>query len=90
MLRTRCRSERLRTGGHQVRRVGLQLVELRKRDRMTVSGALEVLNSLVERPRTPWIETRECVICLAEPKAVRFGCGHSTYCRTCLKVRALS
>ncbi|KAJ1481930.1 hypothetical protein T484DRAFT_1805747, partial [Baffinella frigidus] len=27
---------------------------------------------------------RECIMCLSEPRTVRFGCGHSFLCGSCL------
>ena len=27
---------------------------------------------------------RECILCLSAPRTVRFGCGHSTLCGSCL------
>ena len=67
-------------------RVGLGLVQRR----MTVAAAAAALRALVGALGVvEEVSVRECLLCMAEPKAVRLPCGHATYCRPCLH-RALS
>jgi len=71
-------------------RVGLGLAEPRRRARMQVADALAALTRLVEPAdaggEVADIVERECLLCMAAPKATRLGCGHSTYCRPCLQL----
>eukprot|EP00961_Rhodomonas_salina_P073432 987138-Rhodomonas_salina.3 len=50
---------------------------------MTVAEALEGLTQVETAPVDTAVSERECVLCMALPRAVRLGCGHATYCRGC-------
>eukprot|EP00961_Rhodomonas_salina_P177826 2398059-Rhodomonas_salina.1 len=66
-------------------RVGMGLADPRKRFRMTVAEALEVLRHAESDPDVDSVASeRKCLLCMALPRAVRLGCGHATYCRDCL------
>eukprot|EP00961_Rhodomonas_salina_P016727 225569-Rhodomonas_salina.2 len=66
-------------------RVGMGLADPRKRFRMTVAEALAVLRHTESDPDVDSVASeRECLLCMALPRAVRLGCGHATYCRDCL------
>ena len=32
------------------------------------------------------MEPKPCVVCLCDPRSVRFGCGHAVLCESCLPV----
>jgi len=72
----------------EVLRVGMGLADPRRRFRMTVAEALAALQHQEAAPLNTEVQAcvRECVFCISVPRAVRFGCGHATYCRECLDI----
>ena len=67
------------------------LTELFAEDRMSLSDALKELESIVEAAGEPEATTarvssepKECMVCLENPREVRFGCGHACCCLSCL------
>lgn len=66
---------------------GLTVPRLRHQ-RLALSAVLHSLESLCEaepaiRPGTAPTPSRECVVCLSEPRAARFRCGHCVCCEAC-------
>ncbi|KAL1507497.1 hypothetical protein AB1Y20_008333 [Prymnesium parvum] len=67
--------------------IGLSWRRTRSR-RMPIADAVRALEAVADnhdvRPGVSVVdEARECVVCLMEPRAVRFGCGHCACCTTC-------
>ena len=59
--------------------------------RLPLTSALETIEQLAIdselRMGVPvQAEAKECLICMAEPRAVRFSCGHSLCCEKCADV----
>jgi ATP-dependent DNA helicase PIF1 len=48
-----------------------------------VAAVADVAAVAVAKPSVPPNSMIECVVCLARPVAVAFGCGHLTQCATC-------
>ena len=70
--------------------IGLSWRRLRSR-RMGVGEALRLLEAAADeggvRPGVALASAeRECVVCLSEPRAARFGCGHCCCCASCAAV----
>mmetsp|Transcript_29613 Transcript_29613/g.59818 ORF Transcript_29613/g.59818 Transcript_29613/m.59818 type:complete len:307 (-) Transcript_29613:154-1074(-) len=69
----------------EVLQVGMGLANPDRRGRTSVSNALAALEALLDRPAPARAIIRECLFCMAAPRAVRLPCGHSAYCKRCWK-----
>jgi len=74
----------------EVLRVANALTRSPRRDRITVTIALEALESLCVAQQIQVYQAvegdeRECVMCMCRPRQVRFGCGHRVLCEGCLR-----
>mmetsp|Transcript_25360 Transcript_25360/g.60350 ORF Transcript_25360/g.60350 Transcript_25360/m.60350 type:complete len:594 (+) Transcript_25360:421-2202(+) len=67
--------------------VAMRLVQMPRRNRMSVAEGRALLEALEEETTTGLYEVvheKECLMCMAMPRRTRFQCGHSAFCDGCL------
>ena len=71
----------------EMHKVAMGLVKRNRIRRITITAAHQRLESLVEahlQPAPADALERECILCMSAPRHVRFECGHSAMCRSCV------
>ena len=71
----------------EMHKVAMGLVKRNRIRRITITAARQRLESLVEahlQPAPADALERECILCMSAPRHVRFECGHSAMCRSCV------
>ena len=82
------RARWLEAVAREVYKVAMLLVKRNRERRITVATARQRLEALLPAP-PPVVGDmfeRECVLCLSAPRHVRFACGHSQLCRSCVRL----
>ena len=71
----------------ELHKVARDLIKRNRSRRITITAARQRLESLVEahlQPAPADALERECILCMSAPRHVRFECGHSAMCRSCV------